>query len=184
MGRFDALSSLLRMTLEAVGVAPRPWMVPLAVGLVLFFFGPTILRNIHTGQARREVMRLSLLDADARKARIEAIVELLRDNPVGLVSIADEALRRQQAPLARRAMEELQRRGDRPREVQRLREAIEGPLPRNLELELVTLEQLVASGAHEAARERLRRLERAFPGEPRLAALSQSLPVDSCEARG
>jgi hypothetical protein len=175
MGRFDAFSSLIRMAMEAVGLSPRPWMLPAAVLAVLILLGPTILRNIHTGQARKRVGRLSMLEAVEREAQTRAILDLVHDNPVGTVAIAEEAIRRGQLRLARLALQRLEQSGARPADQHRLREELDGPLPRNADLERVVIEQMIDSGAHERARARLGRARQAFPADPVLAALARRL---------
>lgn len=175
MGRFDALTSLIRMLMEAVGLSPRPWMLPAAVVAVLLLLGPAILRNIHTGQARKRIGRLSMLDAPERQAQTLAILDLVRDNPVGTVAIAEEAIRRGQLRLARLALQRLQETGQRPADQHRLSEELDGPLPRNVDLERVVIDQMITSGARERARGRLARARIAFPGDPSLGELERRL---------
>lgn len=151
-----------------MGIQPQRWMGPAVALVVLILLGPFILRNIRTGQARKRVGRLNLMDASARRAQSDEILDLVEGNADGLVSIADEAIRRGQLPLARLALQRLMSSGKRPLDQHRLAEALDGATPRDVELELVMIGQMIESAAFELARARLARARRAFPSEARL----------------
>lgn len=175
MGRFDGISTFIRMIFDALGVQPQPWMGVVAFVLLVVFVGPSVKRSLSTTRARKLVVGLADLDADARRERSEQILRLVDDNPIGLVAITDEAMRRRQLPLAREAYRRLRLTGLLPDEQIRLEEALNGPMPRHVDQELATLERLIEAGAHERAAQRLARARTVFPTDARLAELARRL---------
>jgi len=185
VGRFDAFSTILRLALDSLGIQPQPWMgvAALSVGTILIL--PALIRNARTDRARKLLIGLLDLDADAREARVRKLLGLVEGNPHGLVSVADRALDRGHRAVALRAYEQLRRTPGAPRaDVMRLDEKLFGPPPRHAEAEAAAIERLIEAGALLRATERLRRARAWFPADASLQALQRRLDATPSGPRG
>lgn len=172
MGRFDAISTIIRMAFEAVGIQPQPWMAVVAVAAAMALAWPSLQRNARTARARKLVPRLVDHEPPARRAAVDEILRLVAGNPEGLVSVVDVALKNGQRPLAVRAYESLRTTPKAPRkELLRLDEALYGPPPRHPHEEEAAIERLLEAGALEGAATRCRRARAWFPTDQGLQHL-------------
>ena len=175
MGRLSGLTDAVNSLLAEFGVELAPWMAPVFGLLLGALLLPMILRNDRTGRARKLIPRLvetSAAERDAARARILALVA---DNPVGLVVVAEESLRRGQVPLARMAVAALVRSGKRPADARRLLLELEGPPPTMPTEAALVVERLLSAGLLDEAERRLASAVARWPDDPELAAVEEHL---------
>ena len=123
MGGLGTLAKAIEEILLDYGIHVPSWIgLAIAAGLIVLFL-PNIIKNAKVEKARRDMTRLHDLTPEARDRERERILDMANDHPVGLVAIADEALRKQQTAIARGAVERLRRTGKRTADLQRLERA-------------------------------------------------------------
>ncbi len=178
MGGLGTLATAIEEILVDYGIHVPPWIgLAIAFGLIAVFL-PSIIKNAKVDKARRDMLRIhDLSSPEERERERQRIVDLATDNPVGLVAIADEALRKHQTAIARGAVERLRRTGKRPDDLRRLERALDGDKPRHLLGEVIAIEHLLKGGALEAARKRLETALETWPDAPELTALERSLDL-------
>ena len=88
-GILDALVELL----SALGIELRPWTLSVVALAVMAALLPFILKNLRTGRARKLLKRSRLLGGRERLALESEALDSVGDHPMGLVAIAEEALR-------------------------------------------------------------------------------------------
>ena len=175
MGGLGTLKAAIEEILLDYGIHVPPWIgLALAVGLIVVFL-PNIIKNAKVDKARRDMLRLQDLSPEERERERQRILDMANDNPVGLVAIADEALRKQQTVIARGAVERLRRTGKRPADLQRLERALDGDKPRHLLKEVIAIEHLLKAGAREAAAARLAAALVIWPEAPELRELRETV---------
>jgi hypothetical protein len=175
MGGLGTLRTAIEEILLDYGIHIPPWAgAALALFLIVVFL-PNIIKNAKVDKARRDMTRLQDLSPEERDRQREQILDMANDNPVGLVAIADEALRKHQTVLARGAVERLRRTGKRPDDVRRLERLLEGEKPRHLLKEVIAIEHLLQGGARDAAATRLAAALLIWPDAPELRELRESV---------
>jgi hypothetical protein len=175
MGGLGSLTSAIEEILLDYGIHVPTWAgVALALLLIATFL-PNIIKNARVDKARRDMGRLQDLSPEDRDRERERILDMANDNPVGLVAIADEALRKHQTRIARGAVERLRRTGKRTADLRRLERTLDGDKPRHLLGEVIAIEHLLKGGAREAAAKRLAAALETWPDAPELHALQASL---------
>ncbi len=174
MGRLGGITDTLSQLLEHAGITLPPWAFPVLIGVAFLGALPWLRQNQRTHRARLLVAEIaSERDADRQALKRQAI-EAVAGHPVGLVGLADEALRKGLQDLAASALEELKKNGKPVLEIRRLQEAIHGPPPAHLEGELAAIEQLLSQGLPAAALKRVRRAQQHWPNEPSLHQLAET----------
>ena len=163
------LVDLLNRLFEAAGIHLDPWMAPAAALALATLFLPLILRNMRTSRARKLLKQAGLL-AGPEGAELERrALDLVGDHAVGLVAIADEALRRGRTRLARAALERLVATGRERRAARRIFLELEGRgLPPTAEEAALAIDHLVEAGMVAEAASRLARARRIWPASPAL----------------
>ena len=163
------LVDLLNRLFEAAGIHLDPWMAPVGALALAALFLPLILRNMRTSRARKLLKQANLL-AGPEGAELERrALDLVGDHAVGLVSIADEALRRGRTRLARAALERLVATGRERRAARRIFLELEGRgLPPTAEEAALAIDHLLDAGMAEEAASRLARARRIWPNSPAL----------------
>jgi hypothetical protein len=175
MGRSGGITETLSQFLEQAGITLPPWVIPAIIVLLFIPVLPMIRRNSRVHRARVIVQRIaSEEDADRALLKQEAIA-LVAHHPIGLVSLADEAIRRGIRDLARMALESLKVHGRPVSHIHRLHAELHGPPPAHLEGELAAIELLLDNGVVNAAQERLERAQLRWPDAPQLQNL-----IDRC----
>lgn len=172
MGRLGGITETLSQLLEQAGIALPPWTFPGIIALLFLAVLPMIRRNSRVHRARllvQEIASERTVDRTGRKAQA---IELVADHPVGLVGLADEAIRRGVRDLAKLALDELKEHGRPVQDIHRLQLELYGPPPAHLEGELAAIEQLLANGVRSAAMERLERALGTWPDAPALLAFA------------
>lgn len=181
-GILDALVNLL----EAVGVDVQPWTLSaVALGLLVLLL-PLIIKNLNTGSARTALKRARVLEGEDRVREEMRALDLVGEHPMGLVAVADEALRGGRKKVAREAVARLERTGKARDHLRRLRSALDpDDLPKTLDAAVLMVERLVESGLLVRAEERLAACERKFGSHPDFSALRSRLddpPAPSASA--
>ena len=172
-----SLRAAIEEILRDYGIHVPPWAgLALALFLIAVFL-PNIIKNAKVQRARRDMMGLQDLPPEERDRERERILDTASDNPVGLVAIADEALRKQQTAIARGAVERLRRTGKRGDDLRRLERALEGDKPRHLLKEVIAIEHLLKAGARDAAATRLAAAFLIWPEAPELRELRESVDL-------
>jgi hypothetical protein len=175
MGGLGSLATAIEEILLDYGIHVPPWIgLAIAFGLIVLFL-PNIIKNAKVDKARRDMTRLQDLSPEDRDRERERILDMANDNPVGLVAIADEALRKHQTAIARGAVDRLRRTGKRPADLQRLERALDGDKPRHLLKEVIAIEHLSKAGAREAAAARLAAALLIWPDAPELRELRETV---------
>jgi len=172
MRGLSGLTETLSQLFEQAGIALPPWAFPAAAGLAFIALVPWIRQNHRTHQARKLIHEAGSESASDRAALRAAALALVERHPVGLVSIADEALRRGMLDLARQALERLKAHGKPTHEIIRLQTAIDGPPPAHLYSEIQVIEQLLSNGMTQAAENRIARAQKFWPDAPELLRLA------------
>lgn len=169
------IGGLVRIIVDATGVSLEPWMAPAGVVAIGLLSLPLLRMNAHTDRARR-LMKEAGREAGAARERLEeqALAEVT-GRPVGLVVLADEAIRQGRTEIARRAIEALRATGKRFTDLRRLEGTLEGPTPRTPLEAALLVERLVAAGLVDQARARWEAARRRWPDNPDLEALAASL---------
>jgi hypothetical protein len=175
MGGIGALETAIQEILRDYGIRVPHWAWSAMALFLIVAFLPNIIKNAKVDKARRDMTRLQDLSPEDRERERERILDMANDNPVGLVAIADEALRKQQAAIARGAVERLRRTGKRAADVQRLERALEGDKPRHLLKEVIAIEHLLQAGAREAAAARVAAALLIWPDAPELRELRETV---------
>jgi hypothetical protein len=184
MGGLGTLKTAIEEILLDYGIHLPSW-IGLAMGAVLIaLFLPNIVKNAKVDKARRDMTRLQDLRPEERERERERILEMAADNPVGLVAIADEALRKQQTAIARGALERLRATGKRAGDVQRLERALDGDKPKHLLMVFIAIEHMLTGGAREAAARRLALAFAIWPEAPELRELQARLAAARLDPPG
>lgn len=177
MGGLSTLKTAIEEILLDYGIHVPRWAgLALALFLIAVFL-PNIIKNAKVQRARSDMTRLQDLTPEERDRERQRILDMANDNPVGLVAIADEALRKHQTAIARGALERLRQTGKREADVRRLERALEGDKPRHLLKEVIAIEHLLKAGAREAAATRLAAALLIWPEAPELRELRESVDL-------
>lgn len=176
MGRTDGFLLLWNHLLVAVGITPRPWLLPACIFVLAALAWPLVRRTQGISRARKLLADAERTSGAERRAIQEQVLSLVGDHPMGLVGVIEEALRRQQAPLAAEALERLRETRKEPIHLLRLEAKVHGPPPTSIEAELAAIDRLLEAALTAQAVQRLDRARRRWPQEPRLAAVQ--VPTD------
>ena len=168
----DAINAIL----EALNISLPSWAGPiLALSLVLLLM-PFILRNFKIGRARKILQRSRILQPEARRRAGRQALGVVGDVPMGLVAVADEALRQGRSLLAREAVQRLIETGKVRDHTRRLVRALEDEGgPGSAEELALLVERLMTEGLREQAQLRLAKGLRRWPGDASLRAWQDRL---------
>jgi len=172
VGGLSGIADTLNQLLEQGGVTLAPWAIPAVIALAFLAMLPWLQQNHRLQRARSLVQAIASEREVDREALRAAALALVADHPMGLVGLADEALRQGLNDLARAALVQLKTHGKPVRDIHRLHAVIHGPPPAHLEGELAAIEKLLRNSMRSAARERLQRALRTWPDAPELSALA------------
>jgi hypothetical protein len=165
--------------LASYGVRLPHYTAPLLLLVAALVFGPGLMRNIQIKQARRQ-LSLSLVAPPAERAAHEdAALQKVWAQPLGLVVVAEEALKHGRRGLAERALARLEQTGEERGHLRRLRASLNPtPTAHSVEAEVAAISRLLDEGqvgqAHRqmvAARERWPEAGELVPLQERLTQL-------------
>ncbi|MEL6342870.1 MAG: hypothetical protein AAFV53_07035 [Myxococcota bacterium] len=175
-GGMGGITTALTELLGAMGLDLPPWGMPaIAVALMILLL-PWILKNMKTTKARKLLKKAAFERNEARERMEREALDLVSNNPTGLLAFADECIRRGRYPLARQALDRLP--GDDPkmrRERRRLMETMAPREPATAAAAAVTIERFLDEELHDEARRRLDRARKRWPEDALLRALAQKL---------
>jgi len=166
------LSDTLNTLLAAFGLTLEPWMAPAAALLIFGLLMPLIVRGRKIKLARKRLQQASHAATleDRRRLQREAF-ELVGDHPMGLVGVAEEALRRGMRPVAREAVALLAATGKERTMLKVLRRKVDGDKPTNPEAEAAAIERLLEAGLAGEARARFDAAAQRWPDAEALREL-------------
>lgn len=151
-----------------------PWIFPVIMVVAIWILVEIVKKSAPGGKARGLVVRASIAEPADRDRMEQQALTLVHDDPHGLLVVAQEALNRGRAGLARAATARLKALGKRPEDVRRLEAVLEGDRGRP-ERELVAVRNLWEEGLEPQALERLARARTAWPDDEALADLEAEL---------
>ncbi len=156
----DVLTSLLGM----LGLTLEPWMAPAIALCVMVVMLPFILRNMSTSRARRVLGRARFLHGEDRRAMEQQALNLAGARPMGLVAVAEEALKQNRRGLAAQAVDRLQATGKQRIHLRRLRAAVDPtPLPHSAFEAAALIDRLREQGLGDEAERRRMAARRRWP---------------------
>ena len=167
----DLLDSLLGM----VGVQLPPWGGSVLLLGVLLLLSPALLKNTRSKQVRKLLQRLSLEGGDKRQASVQELLELAAGHPTALIVLVEEAHKRGQSSLAKRAVELLGETGKQRADYKRLKRLF-AERPTSLHAEVLAVERLIDAGLEQQAWLRLDKALLRWPQDADLLGLRERLP--------
>ncbi|MCB9742452.1 MAG: hypothetical protein H6740_07630 [Alphaproteobacteria bacterium] len=165
----------LNLVLSAFGIKLAPWMAPVIAVFFALAVMPALHTNFKTKQARKRMVAAAHARADERERLHAEALELVQDNPVGQLVVAEEALRHGHKDTARVAAEMLGRSGKRRNDYRGLMRKLDEGKPSNPEVEALAIERLRERGQGDEAE---RRLQAALARWPQSDALQELVGAD------
>lgn len=177
MGGGGGILQAITDLLGALGIELAPWMGPVFAVTVMIILLPWILKNMKTSSARKLLKKASLEGGEKRLEMEQKAIEMVADNPEGLMALAEECMRRGRYGVARQALSRIPE-DDTQRRRQRRRMLLEmAPRqPETPEAAALVVERLRGEGLAEEASARLSKAMRRWPENPALVVLTD---VDS-----
>jgi hypothetical protein len=176
MGSSGGIMQAIYSILEALGVHPPPWAGPVFGLTMMAILMPFILRNFKIGRARKLLQRSRVFQPREREQAGREALSVVRRVPMGLVAVADEAIRQERLGLAREATRRLIATGksrDHARRLVRTLELDGGP--HSAEELMLSLERLESAGLEAEARARLAKGLQRWPEDVRLRSWQDRL---------
>lgn len=176
------MKNFVNSLLELLGLDGQPWIAPvLLIGLFSLAW-PYIHKNIDTDAGRRKLRGMSDMPLpERRKAQAEAL-EIVGEDPDGLIGIADEAIRQNERDYARTVLEKLKSTGKKKDHVRRLEHVLEDRTLQLPEQTVIAVERMLDAGMLNGARERLAPALKRWPDHPELQALQARIDAPDAEA--
>ena len=168
----QAINSIL----EAMGLRLPMWAGPVIALTLVVLFLPAILRNFKISRARKILQRSRVYQPQEKIAAGQQALEVVGDIPMGLVGVADEALRQGRPLLAHEAVRRLIATGkvrDHAKRLVRVLEEDGGP--GSAEELVLIVERFVGEGMTKEAQRRLQQGLRRWPSDPGLVAWQRRL---------
>lgn len=176
MSGMSGITDALVQLLEALGVPIHPWTLPALALVVMGLLSPLILKNLKTGKARKLLKRARILSGAERQRLEAAALDEVGDHPMGLVAVAEEALRLGRKALARDAVARLARTGKARGHLRRLNREIDpDPLPPTVDATVLVIERLLEGGLVDEADRRLGRAHSKFGAHDDFIALAAQI---------
>ena len=153
-----------------------PWVVGLIFAGALLMIFSQLKKGVPAARARGLIVKAAVSESRVRPKLEKEALQIIWDDPGGLLAVAQEALRRDSRGTASAAVERLQQLGAFPDQTRALAEQIEGRPARRLEAEIVAIRNLLDEDLHDMARARLARAREAWPEDEALLELEGRLP--------
>lgn len=166
------LENLLRNLLTDLGLENQPWIGPVLFVVVLTLIWPYLMKTIDTDRGRRRLKGMSDLPLPERQKAQQEALELVGDDPDGLIAVIDESIRQNDKDFAKVGLERLKATGKKRDHVRRIESALQD---RNLQLPeqtVIAVERLIESAMYESAKERLTPAIARWPEHEELKALA------------
>jgi hypothetical protein len=166
-----AIARVFSDVFSSLGIQPPAWLMPLVIVGIILLLWPLIQKNQITGKARA-LFRQSLQEEgpDRLALQVQAL-DLVKENPQGIVGLANEGLLKGDPAFTRLALERLRATGRLGHEVRRLDVALNGEKPRIPEAEVLAVTRFLDEGLREKAKQRLKAALEIWPDHPDLLDL-------------
>lgn len=159
--------------LLALGIELPPWGMPVAALVLMVVLLPWILKNMKTSKARK-LLKKATLESGRTRTEMEAqALDLVSDNPVGLLAFADECVRRGRYGLAREALERVPRDPKFARERRKVAEQMAPREPPTAEAAAAAIERFLSEGLRDEAVRRLQKARARWPEDASLVGLAE-----------
>lgn len=169
------LAKTISLLLSALGLQTSPWVLPAIIVVAALVLWPTIQKSQKVDRAVKTVRSTSARAAADRERIGQEALSAVQDDPIGLVQVAEEAVRVGDKALARAAVARLMETGKRPQDARRILRSLEADAPR-LPVEVaVRVEPLLDAGMLAEARRRLEDGLARWPQDADLLELKQRL---------
>lgn len=166
-GMTQAITDILLL----LGIELPPWGMPVAALVVMILLLPWILKNMKTSKARK-LLKMAALESGRTRQEMESeALELVSDNPVGLLAFADECVRRGRYSLARDALERVPRDPRYARERRKVEAQMAPKEPATAEAAAAAIERFLSEGLREEAASRLQKARARWPDHASLVGL-------------
>jgi len=169
------ITDVLDQVLGLIGVEVAAWTIPAVLVLVFIALIPWIRKNHRTNEARELVRRIASEERVDRAQLQTETLSTVADHPLGLVVVADEAIRLGLHPLARLATDRLASFHGYRQDLRRLQALLDGRPRVHIEGAQAAIERLLAQGLLGAARHRLEDAQQHWPDEPGLHELQRRI---------
>jgi hypothetical protein len=150
-----ALGRTVQQVLQAFGITLPPWLLPVAIVIAFVALSPLIKRNLNTDKARGVFRQSVRITGEEREKLQEQAIDMVKDNPNGLVAMVEEGLTRGQKDFSRKALDRLRATGKMPNKVRVLTRLVEGDRPKIPEAEVLAVRRFLDAGLVVKARERI-----------------------------
>lgn len=149
------LAKTISLLLSALGIQTSPWVVPLVIVAAAMLLWPAIQKGQKVDRAVKSLRSTSVRAPADREALGNQALDEVKDDPSGLVQVAEEAVRVGDKALAKAAVNRLMELGKRPQDARRILRSLEVDAPRMAVEVAVRVEPLLESGMLVEARRRL-----------------------------
>ena len=173
MGGGGGILQAVTDLLGALGIELAPWMGPAFAITMMIILLPWILKNMRTSSARKMLKKASLEGGKKRAEMEQRAIDMVADNPEGLMALAEECMRRGRYVVARRALAKIPEQDvKRRRQRRRMLMEMAPRQPETPEAAALVVERLRGEGLAEEATVRLGKAMRRWPESPALVALT------------
>ena len=171
---------MLGQAFESMGIPM--WVFPVLI--IGFIYAVVQLLNPKTAatKARRMVAEACMTAGEERLGMEREALEMVEDDPEGLIAVAQEAMQRGRHGLARQAVEQLESTGKKSLEARKLRDLIDGGSGGQPTRELVNIRELLEEGLITQARRRLDLAMGKWPNSDALKDMAQRVEQAEKEA--
>jgi hypothetical protein len=153
-----------------------PWAVGLIFVGVLYLIFSQIMKGGPAARARGLVVRAAVAEARARVTMEAEALKLVWDDPLGLLVVGQEALRRGSKGTAEKAVARLKDIGAEPDKTRALAEQVQGRPTARPEGEIVAIRNMIENELWDMARERVARARATWPDEEAFVDLAARVP--------
>ncbi|RME28054.1 MAG: hypothetical protein D6798_03320 [Deltaproteobacteria bacterium] len=160
----------LMMLLASLGVPT--WVLPAVAFGALALMLPRLMQTMEEDRPRRMVKRAWIEDGEKQREIEREALQRASGSPTALAALAREAIQQGRRSLAEAAIERLRQTGTADAEVQRLEQAMNGPLPATSMEAAIIIERLLDNGLLSLAEAKLARFRGAWPDDTELAELA------------
>lgn len=178
MRGFGGMTEAIDALVASTGLSFPPWAFPALLVVCFLFLLPHIRQNQRTQQARRLIRERSESGGAASNTFHKELLKLASGHAVTLLVIANEAHKYGQIPMAKKALTALEATRTYRTETHQLRTLLYGAPPVHPEAEYAVIEKLIDQELWGLASNRIRRAQKHWPHEPRLAKWLMEMPKE------
>ncbi len=160
----------LMMLMASLGIPT--WVLPALAFVALALMLPRLMRSMEDDKPRRMVKRAWIEDGEKQQEIERDALQQAGSNPTILAHLAREAIQQGRRALAEEAIDRLRQTGGADAEVNRLEQAMNGPLPATSMEAAIIVERMIDNGMLALADAKLARFRGAWPRDADLAELA------------